>query len=278
MKKDSRLESIRDDMNESFDSLGCFLMRHPGDGLYEKDFDGSVRFLHQDFVATLENFVESVLCPENLVPKKINGVAVNLADYVNNFQFFAEYFRENELPVPENFTAAIANNNSLNAVKAAMEEYQTKMMNLPRNLDSIDNLDHIHRKVHNEVLSRFDARTKFGINHAKSYRRELDHLISQIYEKIKKEILGRLAGNVVEADVQAVAVREGYMSYLKKYFKVVLCAIEEMYSYLAQKLRPAIDELVNGVTDEAVELAKRAASELIRRIFRRLVKMLGNAA
>lgn len=270
MRSDPRLKSVRDDINGSFESLGCFLMHHPGDRLYEKNFDGSVGCLHNDFIATLENFVESVLKSENLAPKRMNGVTVDLVDYVNNFQFYAEYFSQNQLPACENFTTAMVHNNTLNAMKAAVEEYQSKMLNLPRYFESTDELDCIHQQVREEMLSRFDARTKFGKTHAKTYRNELDQLIGNIYEKIQSETFKELAENV-----DAVKVREGFMSYFKKYFKVVICAIEELFSYVARILRPALTEFAKHFEEVPVEIAKVIASILIKKIHQR---MTGNGA
>lgn len=270
MDGDASLKSVREDIYASFEDLDGFLMRHPGDGLSDhSDFDGRIAYLHQIFVANLKEFIESVLKPEKLVPKQMHGEIVTVAEYVNNFKFYAKFFSENELPAAENFMVAMANNNALNAMNAAVEQYRDEMRNQPENIGSLQKLDEVQLKVKEKVLSRFDERTKFGKKFAETYRVQLLELLQNIYKEIHKktkEVLDKKKVPITpEEFIQEV------MNPLEWMFKAIFTSIGKLFSFVGDFIRSSAEGVANFVIDVGKKIADEIGNK-ISSIFKSIFK------
>ncbi|GMT09685.1 hypothetical protein PFISCL1PPCAC_982, partial [Pristionchus fissidentatus] len=70
----SELTSIRNLLTSCFESLSCFLLPHPGTIVAERStFNGDVKDLRPEFRDEIRRMVETLLSPEALKPKIIDG-------------------------------------------------------------------------------------------------------------------------------------------------------------------------------------------------------------
>lgn len=67
-------ESVRSEMKK----MSCFLLPHPGDGVKDPSYDGRLRNLNDDFVATLKSLIDGMLDVDELEIKQIDGVEATI--------------------------------------------------------------------------------------------------------------------------------------------------------------------------------------------------------
>lgn len=69
------LKSIRRFIRTSFSKLECFLMPYPGKLVARtRTYDGHWSKMDEDFLSAINLVIPSLLAPDNLVVKKVNGV------------------------------------------------------------------------------------------------------------------------------------------------------------------------------------------------------------
>jgi atlastin len=79
----------RDYMTRSFDEVSGFLLPHPGKEVTRRDYDGRNSAMKKDFKQHLMALIELILCPDNLVKKRILGKEVTGSEYG---QFMSAFF------------------------------------------------------------------------------------------------------------------------------------------------------------------------------------------
>lgn len=154
-KQHPELQQLRQHIRSCFDSIECFLMPHPGlvvasspnfDGktkgefasadflrltLFQSSRDFNSDFTHSDindeFLQHLKVFVPSLLGPENLVKKSINGNNVTCKELLEYIRAYVKIFGSNELPEPKSILSATAEANNLAAVAVSKDYYTTEM-------------------------------------------------------------------------------------------------------------------------------------------------------
>lgn len=98
---------LRKRLKSSFDVIDAFLMPHPGLIVQKEEFKGNLNQLDHDFVKSLKELVPSLLAPENLIVKEINGQKMKVRDLMTHLQMYVDIFNRKELPTPESLAMVI---------------------------------------------------------------------------------------------------------------------------------------------------------------------------
>ncbi len=102
-------------------------MPHPGDEVYDEDFNGSLKQVSKRFQEQLLGLIPSLLSAENLIVKRINGQPVTCGDLCEYLKSYTKIFGSGKLPEPTNILAATAEANNASASNKALQYYNDAM-------------------------------------------------------------------------------------------------------------------------------------------------------
>jgi len=183
------LKQVRLHIRECFESLSCFLLPHIGlEVVEDEDFDGRLSAIRPVFRKHLKDLVEITLCPQNLVPKKINGVVLSCADLLTYFKSYMEMYRSDTLPEPKTALQVTAEANNLSAKEKALMQYNRTMTQLTKKgYVEAKKLDGIHETVRKDCLDMFrNVKKMGGTDFSASYLDQLTEQIDQAYSKYRE--------------------------------------------------------------------------------------------
>lgn len=97
----SSMHNLRKHIKNSFEEIGAFLMPHPGQQVVRsKNFNGRISEIDSTFLHYMKILVSSLLAPENLVVKTINGEKVKAGDLIQYLTMYSEAFSGENLQEP----------------------------------------------------------------------------------------------------------------------------------------------------------------------------------
>ncbi|KOB73726.1 Atlastin, partial [Operophtera brumata] len=99
--KNEELRELREHIRNSFDSISCFLMPHPGFAVEDPNFSGRLSV--------------------------INGQEIALGDLLSYFNSYIEIFNSDELPTPVSILKSVNKGNQKSAKQAAVYSYNNHM-------------------------------------------------------------------------------------------------------------------------------------------------------
>ncbi|XP_077494149.1 atlastin-3-like [Amblyomma americanum] len=175
-----QLQQLRKYIDSFFTEIGCFLMPHPGFKVAQaRSFDGRLSDIEEDFKCQLLHLVPSILSPENLIPKEINGQKVTCQQLIIYMTTYVHMFKGNSLPEPKTVFQAMAEGNHQAAVSEAVQQYSTNMIKrCGGQKKSRKKLDEIHNQEKARAQDMFHNTRKMG-----------GEELSQCYlQKLSKEI------------------------------------------------------------------------------------------
>ncbi|KAL1421934.1 hypothetical protein MTO96_003927 [Rhipicephalus appendiculatus] len=159
--QDTELKTLRQSIKSSFSDINCFLMPHPGEKVArEKSFDGRLADIKEEFREKLQELVPSILAPQNLLVKEINGRTLSCQDLMTFFKAYVGVFEGSDLPKPTSMLLATANASNVTAMDKARKHYMAGMKNRPRR--NLDELREFHNTLLAEALRVFKDFPKMG--------------------------------------------------------------------------------------------------------------------
>ncbi|KAL1421952.1 hypothetical protein MTO96_003944 [Rhipicephalus appendiculatus] len=191
-------------------NIDCFLMPSPGKKVVsDKSFDGRLADIEEEFRVKLLELVFSILAPENLLVKEINGRKLSCQDLMILFKAHVDVFKGGDLPNPTSMLMvstlnnirkffksttlfqATANATNMAAVDKATKRYMSGMKNRPRR--NLDRLREFHDELLAEAKKVFDEFPKMGGEAISSTSKdalikELEDLFRHFYEEEEKLI------------------------------------------------------------------------------------------
>ncbi|XP_037272409.2 atlastin-1-like isoform X2 [Rhipicephalus microplus] len=190
--QDAELKAVRQNILSCFSDIDCFLMPHPGRKVVaDKSFDGRLEDIEEEFREKLRELVLSILAPENLLVKEINGRPLSCHDLLIFFKAHVDVFKGGDLPNPTSMLMASANATNMAAVDKATKRYMSGMTNRPRR--NLDQLREFHMGLLAEAVKVFDESPKMGGETMSSpskdlLTKELEELYRHFYEEEKELI------------------------------------------------------------------------------------------
>ncbi|XP_011305185.1 atlastin isoform X2 [Fopius arisanus] len=160
------LQSLRKHIKSCFSDISCFLMPHPGLKIATNPkFDGRLAEIETDFKQQLRNLIPTLLAPENLVTKKINGQTVRARDLLEYFKSYIRIYKGDELPEPKSMLVATAEANNLSAVADAKDLYLQMMECVcggTKPFLATAHLESEHQRCVDKALHQFVNKRKMG--------------------------------------------------------------------------------------------------------------------
>lgn len=92
---------LRKRIKSSFDNIKTFLLPHPGLASQQQNFKGNSQRIDINFKKYVKKLAPSILAPENLIVKRMNGQEVQVRDLLMYFQNYINEFNGKDLPTPE---------------------------------------------------------------------------------------------------------------------------------------------------------------------------------
>lgn len=95
------MRQLRERIRESFNSIGAFLIPHPGFIVAEDTWNGDIKEIDSRFISYVKELVPSIFAPEKLIVKTINGQKLRIRDLVTYLQTYIDIFNGDTLPEPK---------------------------------------------------------------------------------------------------------------------------------------------------------------------------------
>lgn len=169
-----------------FTDVGCFLMPHPGLKVSNtQSFSGRLSDMEKDFAKHLGNLVPSLLAPENLLVKGINGKAITCQQLVEYIKAYVGVFNGGTMPRAATVLEATSKVTNIEAAHAALEEYKDVMEQLWKENDehvSLSELKKDHSLARGAALEMFNRVKMGGGDLAKEYERKITKEIDDWFE------------------------------------------------------------------------------------------------
>ncbi|CAO1423679.1 unnamed protein product, partial [Diamesa hyperborea] len=173
------LKSVREFIKASFDKLGCCLMPYPGkDVARNKEYDGRWAKMDEDFLNELKLVIPSLLAPENLVVKKINGVEMN-SNLLNEFiQSSFALFRSNQLPEAQSIFESTVDKYMMTIVAKCVEVYNSNALNSKSTIIDEASVGTVHEFSKSKAMLAYAEEKKMGNDeHIAKYKTILESQI-----------------------------------------------------------------------------------------------------
>jgi hypothetical protein len=187
-------QSVRKNIHKSFEKINGYLLPCPGDAIRKTGFDGRWKDLNRNFVTSLEQLIESMFLPTNLVTKKIFDMEVTGGTYRQYINDYFELFKSDDIPQVESLLHMTIGRQMQILMDKLTAEFKTRIEtsidfddeNLIRKIQANhDALKANIFKQFNEADSLADDETK------EKFKNFLDGTIEKFYEDWKKQITQR---------------------------------------------------------------------------------------
>ncbi|KAF7651532.1 hypothetical protein LDENG_00109080 [Lucifuga dentata] len=122
------LQTVREHIHSCFTDISCFLLPHPGLKVATcPTFTGQLSDVAPEFKEQLQSVIPTLLHPDRLAEKEINGNKVTCRGLVEFFKAYIKIYQGEDLPQPKTMLQATAEANNLAAVAAAKDQYYKNM-------------------------------------------------------------------------------------------------------------------------------------------------------
>lgn len=188
------LKSVREFIKSSFDNLVCCLMPYPGkDVARNKAYDGRWSKMDEDFLNELKLVIPSLLAPEKLVVKKINGVEMN-SNLINEFiQSSFALFRSNQLPEAQSIYDSTVDKYMMSIVAKCVEVYNTNALNSKSTVTDEASVGIIHEFAKSKAMLAYADEHKMGnADHVAKYKTILESQIETNHAEWKVPVLAQI--------------------------------------------------------------------------------------
>ncbi|TSP25404.1 Atlastin-3 [Bagarius yarrelli] len=185
------LQTVRKHIHSCFTSISCFLLPHPGLKVATSpSFQGQLCDVAPEFKTELCNLIPTLLDPERLAVKEINGNRVTCRGLLEYFKSYIKIYQGEDLPHPKSMLQATAEANNLAAVASAKDQYYKNMEKvcggeLP--YVAPDSLLEKHNFFRSEAVRHFSSIKKMGgKTFCAGYQAHLEEELNELWESFKK--------------------------------------------------------------------------------------------
>lgn len=185
------LQTVREHIHSCFTSISCFLLPHPGLKVATSpSFKGQLSEVAPEFKDELRKLIPTLLHPDKLAVKEINGNKVTCRGLLEFFKAYIKIYQGEDLPHPKSMLEATAEANNLAAVAAAKDQYHKSMEKvcggeLPYVAPEV--LEDKHRFFLQESLHVFSSTKKMGGKEfCDRYQRQLEAEILDLWKSFTK--------------------------------------------------------------------------------------------
>ena len=174
-REHSDLKQVRDQVNNCFENVSCFLLPHPGPDVPKVTYDGSIDKIDPQFRRLLTEYVYRVFT-SRLVPKKIHGRVVTGPELFNFIKAYCQLFREAKIfPAAKTLLAATSEANNRSALDYAVREYRALMDEKTKKFIEENELMGFHETFRTVAQTSYNKRANIGPKESiAEFRKRLD--------------------------------------------------------------------------------------------------------
>ncbi|KAH7684459.1 atlastin-3 [Aphelenchoides avenae] len=193
--KEGAMHQVGQDLALSFERIDGFLMPHPGKpihtGLKERlhTYKNVFEAMDSDFKHSVKDFTQTMLSPDRLRTKHVNGETVTCESAINYIKIWTSSFRDCRMPPPTTFFDATAEVHNQRAVEDAIKAYagytQERFKNTERPYP-VAELEQIHEDALGEACGLFSMKSIGECRHKEHHNRRLDELVKGEHAAFKK--------------------------------------------------------------------------------------------
>ncbi|XP_031633739.1 atlastin-like [Contarinia nasturtii] len=185
------MHQMRENIKMNFEKIEAFLMPYPGKNVAFGPFSGTLQEIDKEFLDYVKILVPSLLAPENLAIKKINGQKVRARDWIKFLEKYFDVFSGDKLPKPTFILNATAELSNQILYDECMKHYVDKMEKMVRKVDSFieeNVLTRCHIQAENEAVAKFSEKPNIGGDKiTSSFVSRIKEKIAQKYTSLKNE-------------------------------------------------------------------------------------------
>jgi hypothetical protein len=187
-------QSVRKNIHKSFEKINGYLLPFPGEAIRTTGFDGRWKNLNRKFVTSLEQLIESMFLPKNLMKKKIFDIEVTGETYRQYINDYFELFKSDDIPQVESLLHMTIGRQMQILMEKLTAEFKTR---IETSIDFDD--EHLIRKIQAKhdalkanIFKQFNEADSLADDETKEqYKKFLDGTIEKFYEDWKKQITQR---------------------------------------------------------------------------------------
>lgn len=198
-EQSKEFESIRNFLIESCEEIQCFLLPHPGKNVAgKKNFNGNWAQLDEDFREELKKTIETLLDPENIIPKKMSGRELKVDEFLPYLKQYFKFFSTKEIPRAVNLFENLIKVELNELVEKCFRIYYHNLTHLSKSIETKSNVAKFHKRINDLALTAFKNCEKMGSHDQieiaeKSLKSKIDAAYeiwskTKIYQLEKEEI------------------------------------------------------------------------------------------
>jgi atlastin len=182
-RKQEDLSNTRDQITSCFETIGNYLLPHPGLKIAHPKYDGNVKTIRPEFCTLLNRYLHRIF-NEEVEPKTIHNSQVTARELLEFVKAYVELFRDCTIfPEAKSLLDATAEANNRNAKAAGVTTYKTSMDKIAAPKCKFVSDDEL--AGHNKACVQAASKTFHGIANM-GLQKEID--------KYEQELLGEVDG------------------------------------------------------------------------------------
>jgi Guanylate-binding protein, N-terminal domain len=205
------LQPVRKYIKNTFDSVNCFLLPHPGYKIVTNNqYNGNWGELNEDFKDNLEDLVQAIFAPKHLKKKRFMGKEVTVKEFKGYMTAFFGIFQSPKLKDMKTIYETAIEKQMETIIAKCLESYKKAMKEFEdfSQSDFAEVLDRNHNLTKTLTILSFRSERKMGSNeHDMLYEAELEREID-LYHTITKQNLLNIHENVLKIQKQNEAAIE----------------------------------------------------------------------
>lgn len=95
------MRQLRTRVRSTIETVETFLMAFPGRVVLDQNFKGRLHGIKKNFIECVKELVPSILAPENLTIRQVNGQKMRICDFKTYLATYVDDFNANKTPTPQ---------------------------------------------------------------------------------------------------------------------------------------------------------------------------------
>lgn len=158
----AELHNVRHHIRSSFDLLNCCLLPHPGRHVQtDPNFNGKLSEIDREFLTVLKQVVPTMLRPDKVLTKKVNGTELKAKDFVGFLRMCWQSFNSTTIPTARSIYNITVEYNNLTARNEVQEFYISQFPYLDEVFEN-EEIREWHEQCVKEAFNIFTMKTRFG--------------------------------------------------------------------------------------------------------------------
>ncbi|RZB39306.1 atlastin-like [Asbolus verrucosus] len=187
----SELKRQTENVRDLFDKVNCFLLPYPGRVVdASAEFNGDLKDIDECFKQHIQEFVEMILAPQNLILKTIHGGKIKAGDLIHYIEEYSSVLKEGKMPKVETIFKATVEAHHKAAALSSLKLYK-KIMDCDCKLNpkcySSSEIYHKHSITKLKAVDHYGKTKKFEDSEINDkYLLELKNSMDEEFQEYRK--------------------------------------------------------------------------------------------